>query len=396
MEAEERLTVDERRKYLRRMAPRYWLADRRKQGELLTEMEAVTGMHRKSLIRLLGQKSLERQKRQRQRGPTYGPEVKRLVRRVWESLDYVCAERLTPSLLASAQHLARFGEVELNAELEAQLSQISESTVQRMLRGAPRLARPLPRRGPAQANALRKAVPMGRLAWDVSEAGHCETDLVHHAGGSSAGDYAHTLQVLDVLSGWTARAALLGRSQRAMGEAFQGIFARLPFRVLTLHPDNGSEFFNNHLVRLFGQEMTGLELMRSRPYQKNDNRFVEQKNYSLVRAYLGHDRLDSPEQVAALNTLYVKMDIYYNLFQPVLRLAEKSVVDGKLRRRWDQAATPFQRLLTAHALEPAAVAHLQALHDQTNPRQLRQEIYDGLRHLWTLPKAQLPLQDRAG
>lgn len=385
MEGEERLSVDERRKYLKRMTQRYRTANRATRGALLTEMEAVTGMHRKSLIRLLNESSLDRRPRRKGRSRTYGADVALVVRRVWDSLDYVCAERLTPSLLATARHLAKFDELVLTPEVEAKLGTISESTVQRILKGAPRLARPLPRRGPERANQLRQSVPMGRLPWDVAEPGHCETDLVHHAGGSSEGEYAHTLQVVDVLTGWSGRAALLGRSQRAMGVAFKNVFGRLPFEVKTLHPDNGSEFFNNHLVRLFGEEMTGLKLMRSRPYHKNDNRFVEQKNYTLVRAYFGRDRLDTAEHVAALNALYVKMDLYYNLFQPVMHLKAKEFADGKLRRKWDVAATPFQRLVASGQLKTEDQERLQKLYDQTNPRQLRQEIYDAIGKLWTEP-----------
>jgi hypothetical protein len=385
MEGEEGLSVDERRRYLKRMVGRYRKADRAGRGALLSEMEAVTGLHRKSLIRLLNAPTLERQVRRKGRGRTYGSEVAAVVRRVWDSLDYVCAERLTPALWETARHLAKFGELELTPEVEAKLQTISRATVQRLIDGAPRLARPLPRRGPERANQLRQAVPMGRLPWDVDEPGHCETDLVHHAGGSSEGEYAHTLQVVDVLSGWSGRAALLGRSQREMGVAFQNIFGRLPFAVKTLHPDNGSEFFNNHLVRLFGQQMTGLKLMRSRPYHKNDNRIVEQKNYSLVRAYFGRDRLETPDQVAAMNALYLKMDRYYNLFQPVMHLAAKDIVDGKLRRRWDTPATPLQRLVASGALRTEDLAPWLQLYDETNPRQLRQEIYDGIQHLWATP-----------
>lgn len=395
MERRERWSVDERRRYLGRMRERYRKVDRAGRGALLTEMAAVTGMHRKSLVRLMNAVSLARQPNRKGRGRTYGPEVVRIIRKVWECLDYICAERLTPTLLKTARHLATFGEVELTADVEEKLARISVATVQRRLSGAPRLDRPLPRRGPEKANHLRAAVPMGRLPWNVSEAGHCETDLVHHAGGSSEGLYAHTLQVVDILSGWSVRVALMGRGQQAMGVAFQTAFARLPFPILTLHPDNGGEFFNNHLVRLFGEEMTGLKLMRSRPYQKNDNRFVEQKNSSLVRAYLGHDRLDTPAQVAALNALYERMDLYYNLFQPVLRLVEKTVTDGKLRRRWDTAATPFQRLLTAEALAADEAERIQIQYEQTNPRALRQEIYDGLGTLWTTSRNH-PSDVRAG
>jgi hypothetical protein len=212
--------------------------------------------------------------------------------------------------------------------------------------------------------------------------------LVHHGGASSAGEYAHTLQLVDVATGWSERVALLGRGQAAMEGAFRTALARRPFALVEWHPDNGSEFFNAHLKRLYGEFVSGLALSRSRPYQKNDNRFVEQKNDSLVRPYVGYDRLDTPDQVAALNARYTDMEVYYNLFQPVLRLVEKtpvSDVDGRatrLRRRWDTAQTPFQRLCATGQLAPDQRARLQALYDQTNPLALRQRIYRQLAALW--------------
>jgi hypothetical protein len=313
-----------------------------------------------------------------------------VVQLVWETLDYVCAERLKPVLPETARHLARFGEVPLTPEIEALLGEISVATEQRFIRRLPRRDRPrLPRKGPQEANQWRRKVPMGRLEWCLTVPGHFEADLVHHSGPVAEGDYAHTLQLIDIATGWSERAALLGRSQRAMGEAMQRILHRLPFAMLRLHPDNGAEFFNNNLVRLLGEEVTGLQLIRSRPYQKNDNRFVEQKNYSLVRAYLGHDRIDMPEQVAALNQLYDLMWIYYNLFQPVMRLRQKRLEDGKVHRCWDKAATPYQRVLASGvAIEPDKQARLQKLYDETNPRKLRQEIYDAIRDLFALADSQ--------
>lgn len=381
---EEQMTIDERRKYLKRMRPRYQQADRQGRGGLLDEMEQVTSLHRKSLLRLLGPAGLDRQPRQRQRGPTYGEEVERVVIRVWESLDFVCAERLTPSLVETARHLAGFGELSLSAEVEEQVGQISEASVTRLLARHRTERLRLPRHGPERANSVTKDVPMGRIAWDTQEPGHCEVDLVHHAGASSAGEYAHTLQVVDVATGWSERVALLSRGQAAMGRAFQTAFARLPFAVVELHPDNGSEFFNNHLARLYRELVPGLQLTRSRPYQKNDNRFVEQKNDSLVRQYVGYQRLDTLEQVAELNALYAQMGLYYNLFQPVLRLAEKTRsagADGSaghLHRRWDVARTPYQRLLGTGSVALGQQVRLEDLYRQTNPRALRQRIYDQL------------------
>jgi len=292
------MTIDERRKYLAKMIPRYRQATRQEQSRLVDEMGVVTGLHRKSLLRLLGAPSLERHPCRSGRGRTYGAATEDVIRVVWESLDYLCAERLTPALVPTAQHLAGFGELRLTAEVEQQLAQISRATVQRVL-GRFRQDTPrLPRRGPEQANRVRQQVPMRRIPWDTTEPGHLETDLVHHAGGSAAGDDVHTLQLIDVATGWSERVAVVGRSQTAMEGGFQRVLDRLPFPLKELHPDNGSEFFNDHLVRFFGEAITGLTLSRSRPYRKNDNRFVEQKNDSLVRAYLGTARLDTMAQCA--------------------------------------------------------------------------------------------------
>lgn len=299
MPAVERMTIAERYKYLRRMAETYQRASRAERSQLLDHMEVATGLHRRSLVRLLQSPGLERTLRTRQRGKVYGPPVEDVIRVVWESLDYVCAARLTPSLLPTAQHLANFGEVCLTPEVEEQLGRISRATVGRLLARFRQDEPRLPRRGPAQANRVRQAVPMRRIPWDTTEPGHCETDLVHHVGGTAQGDSVHTLQLIDVATGWSERVAVLGRSQEAMEGGFRRVLERVPFAITELHPDNGSEFFNHHLVRFFGEAITGLRLSRSRPYQKNDNRFVEQKNDSLVRAYFGTAGLDTPAQCGA-------------------------------------------------------------------------------------------------
>lgn len=378
MPTEEQMTVNERRKYLNLMKPRYQKAKRAERSRLLTEMEHVTGLHRKSLLRLLHASSLTRKKRTTPRKRTYGLAVEQVTLLVWESLDYVCAERLTPVLLCTAQHLARFGSVRLTGEVEQQLARISEATITRLLRTQRSRKQRLPRKGPERANQVRKAVPMKRIPWDTTEPGHEEVDLVHHGGESAAGEYAHTIQMIDVATGWSERVAVLGRGQVAMEGGFQRMVERIPFAILELHPDNGSEFFNHHLVHFWKDKVTGVQLSRSRPYHKNDNRFVEQKNATLVRQYFGTFRLDTPEQVAAMNVLYEQMWLYYNLFQPVLHLTEKQVQADGIVRKWDRAQTPYQRLLASGKLSAQQHARLQMLYEQTNPLQLHDEIYQGL------------------
>ena len=291
-----------------------------------------------------------------------------------------------------AQQLARHGELEVSEGVLQQLGEISISTVGRIL-GRLRQDTPrLPRKRPRRSQKLLRDIPMTCIPWDTATPGHFEVDLVHHCGPTTSGEYVASLQIIDVATGWSERVAVLGRSYLVMRYAFKRILRRLPFEVQEIHPDNGNEFFNQHMLRFWGQLAPKVALSRSRPYHKNDNRFVEQKNATLVRAYLGYDRLDSVEQTLAINRLYERMWIYYNLFQPVMHLEEKEVIrqEGEpthVRRRHDEARTPFDRLQTTDCLLPEHRAALEALRNRTNPRRLRQQIYDALDALFSLPGA---------
>lgn len=391
MTTEDEMTIDERRKYLRKMKARYVKANRRKRGQLLDEMEAVVGLHRKSLIRLM-RGSLERKPRQRQRSAKYGSQVTAAVQIVAESLDYPCAERLTPNLVWLAKHLAAHRELEVSEPLLAQLGEISISTVNRRLATIRQDQPRLPRRRPRPANSILRQVPMRRIPWDEQEPGHLETDLVHHCGPSASGEYVHTLQVVDVTTLWSERRAILGRSYLVVEDAFRYIVPHLPFVVREMHSDNDSVFLNHHMMRFWQGTDIGLQLSRSRPYHKNDSPFIEERNATLVRAYLGYDRLDTVAQTLAVNQLYDKLSLYHNLFQPVMRIKEKIVVsdDGqrrRIRRRYDQARTPFDRLCATDAISPQRRAELTLLRDQTNPRHLLAEIHDLLDHIFSLPCA---------
>ena len=391
MSAEDKMTINERRKYLRRMKKRYLKAGRKERGQLLDEMEVVTELHRKSLVRLMNS-SLERAPRRRQRDRTYGPEVDDALRVIAESMDYICAERLTPNLTWLAQHLAKHGEMELSPFLLGRLDRISVSTVQRIIARIRQDEPRLPRRRPRTANSVTRDVPMRRIPWNEQEPGHFETDLVHHCGATASGEFICTIQMIDVATGWSERRAVLGRSYLVVKDAFLCFLARLPFPVLEIHPDNGSEFFNHHMRTFWKDTLGPFELSRSRPCQKNDNRFVEQKNSTLVRAYMGHERLDTVDQTLALNHIYDKMWLYYNLFQPVMRLTEKTIVreEGqptRVKRRFDQARTPFDRLCATSAIPDEQQDELRSLRKSTNPRQLRSEIKDLIVQLFALPRA---------
>ena len=389
MLTELKMTIEERYKYLRIMQVRYRQADKTERSRLLDEMETMTGCHRKSLMRHM-KCDLKRQKRRKQRGRTYGVEVQAALQVIVESYDYICAERLQPNLITMAEQLEAHGELRLISETRQQLGQISVPTVRRIVDRLQQDQPRLPQKGPERANQLARQVPMERIAWHESEPGHFEVDMVHHCGSTASGQFVHTLQMIDVATGWSERVATLGRSYLVMADGFERILSRLPFAVREIHTDNGSEFLNHHMLRFWPNVDPAIHLSRSRPYKKNDSRFVEQKNSTLVRAYLGYQRLDTVAHTHALNRLYDKMWLYYNFFQPVMRLAEKTVVprtgkSNRIKRKYDQARTPFDRLCATNCLDEYIKMPLERLREVTNPRQLRQEIYDDLLHLSRLP-----------
>jgi hypothetical protein len=396
MDLKETMTIDERYKYLRVMKKRYQKANKANRSALLDEMETATGLHRKSLLRLLNG-NLTRKKRKKQRGRTYGPQVDDALRVILKSFDYICAERLQPNLAWMAKHLAHHDELQLNQEVLSQLGTISISTVRRISKRIQQDERRLPRpRRPRRRNRVTEMIPAQRIAWDEQEPGHFEVDTVHHCGLDSTGDFIHTLQLIDVATGWSERVAVLGRSYLVVSNAFERVLTRLPFSILELHSDNGGEFMNNHLIRFWNQTITPVEITRSRPYKHNDNRFVEQKNGSLVRAYFGDERFDTVQQTRLFNLIYDRMWFYYNFFQPVMRVVEKTILptpDGqrRVKRRYDKAQTPFDRLSATDALPSEDKHQLERLRLETNPGQLRKEIYSLLDQLFSLPNA-LPNQ----
>lgn len=387
---EERMTIHERYKYLRMMQKRYQEAGKKERGELLTEMEAITYLHRKSLVRLMNG-LVVRKKREKQRGREYGYELDQALGIISRSMDHPCAERLQPNLGWMADQLVEHKELRITAQVREQLDRVSVPTIQRRL-SRMKIDRKLPRRRPEEANRWRREVPARRIAWDEKEPGHFEVDLVHHCGISASGQYVHTLQMVDVATGWSERVAVLGRSYLAMQDGFERILVRLPIPVKEIHPDNGSEFFNDHIKAFWFGVSPQLHWSRSRPWQKNDNRFIEQKNDTLVRAYLGYRRLDTVAHTNLLNRLYDLMWVFHNFFQPVMRLEEKIMVatpdkPHHVIRHFDLARTPFDRLLETDVLDEKTREYYLSLRKQTNPLQLRENIYTLIHKLLDMPVA---------
>jgi hypothetical protein len=382
------MNIDERYTYLRLMQKRYREADRRGKARLLDEMGTMTGLNRKYLIGQMSSFELYRHPRCQERERVYDIEVVQAITTIGDALDWICAERLQPTLRETAEQLIGFGEMQATAEVLAKLGRISVATVGRILtdiRPVERLPRAYP--GRRAENSAQRAVPIAIIPWDMSEPGHFEIDLVHHGISDEQNRLVCTLQCIDVLTGWSERFAIMGHEFDAIWGALQTFKHLCPIPVRQIHSDNGAEFINAALIACFGADKLDASQTRGRPGYHNDNRFVEQKNSSLVRAYLGTTPLHTYEQLRALNQAYQDMRIYYNLFQPVLRQIERTAVlrpNGTvyIKRKQDRARTPLQRLLAAEPpISREAQERLSLLHVTTNPLALKRRIHTQIRML---------------
>ena len=359
--------------YLRAIYERYRQAGRKAKKVILSEFCANTGYHRKYAIRLLNGPRPERRRkvRERRRGMSYGQETLAILTAVWAAAGYPWSVRLKALLPAWMPWIRKH--FRMPPEIEKQLLGISARQMDRRLRAekTQRRRRIYGRTKPGYL--LKHHIPVKTDSWDVCVPGYTEVDLVSHSGDSAAGDFAHTLNVTDIHTGWTESRAVLGRGEEAVQRALQEIRGVLPFALLGVDSDNGSEFINWHLKRWCEQH--GIQLTRGRPYKKDDNAHVEQKNWTHVRKLLGWDRYDTHEAVAAMNHLYgQELRLWLNLFLPSVKLVKKMRVGSKVRRVYDQPRTPLERVRACAQADGEKVARLEELRKRLDPFQLGQVI----------------------
>nr|WP_197029335.1 ISL3 family transposase [Alicyclobacillus macrosporangiidus] len=368
-----RMSMESRREYLSAMRVRYLkAASRQEKSRILDELEATVGYARKYAIAVMKSKpDHDRPRTNRKRSLRY-LDAMPVVQVVWEALDYPCAERLHPVLLATAEQLARHGEIQLTPELRRQLQAISRATLaRRIAKWSKPGAKHVPS-GKRPSSGPRLEIPVQRYDWDEDRPGALEIDLVEHNGGSSLGHYAYTLSVVDVVTGYSRRLATLGRGQAGVEAALRRILAEWPYDVWGIHSDNGSEFINNHLTRF--AKARGLSFTRSRPYHKNDNAHVEQKNRFLVREIVGYERYDTPEHVSWLNTVYAWLDVYANACLPMRKVVHKTREGARIHKRYDIARTPLQRALESGIVPEDRQQSWADWASSLNPLQLRRQL----------------------
>jgi hypothetical protein len=360
---------------------RYSRASKTEKGRILDEFVATTGYHRKYAIRLLRHGPPPISSGRRRVHLVYGQAVKQALTQVWEICGRLCSRRLHPFLPEILDVLERHRELVLPADTKALLLCVSRATIDRLLK--PARARP-PQHGLSLTKAgplLKKAIPIRTWAdWDDAQPGFLELDLVAHCGDSAGGEYIYTLDTVDVSTGWSECVAVPNRGQLAVFEALQLIRRRLPFSLRGIDSDNDSAFINNHLYRYTQRER--ITFTRSRPYKKNDQAHIEQKNWSVVRRLIGYDRYNSTQALAHMNALYEDLRLYVNFFQPSMKLIAKRRVDSKVRKTYDSARTPYQRVLQSPDVDDACKENLRRVYLGLNPVALRRRIDAHLKALW--------------
>ena len=371
------------REYTEAVRGRYLRASKKEKGKILDEFTKVTGCHRKAAIRLFRRGNQARANKKRGRPRRYGAAVAGALKVAWEATDRLCSKRLHPFLPELIMVLRRHGDSSITAEIEVQLCRISPSTIDRLLHPYRRLGGRHPFTTTKPGSLLKSSIPIRTFTdWQEDRPGFLEVDLVSHCGESTEGFYLTTLCTVDVASGWSECVGVWGKGQERVGGAVHRVRQRLPFPLLGLDSDNGSEFINQHLYNYCRRE--GITFTRSRSYKKNDSCHVEQKNWSVVRRLIGYDRYSSRAALEALNRVYNLLRLYVNFFQPVMKLVAKTRHGAKVHKVYDTAQTPYQRLLKASILTEAKRQELAAIYHGLSPVTLLKQINENLELLWNM------------
>jgi hypothetical protein len=381
------MSLKSKRELLEVMRPRYLKAGKDEKQKMLDEFTFATGYHRKYAIRVLKnqvqvQNHLKRNTKTYQ--PMYRGEVVQALEQIWEIYGQICSKRLQPILPEAIKVLERCKEIELSKDTKELLLKISSASIDRCLRPVRcKSSHGLSTTKPG--SLLKSLIPVQTFtAWDEERPGFMEIDLVAHCGSTTEGQYLNTLTCTDISTGWTDVTALAHRSQQIVSTAIHRMRQRLPFALLGIDSDNGSEFINDLLYRYCLDEK--VTFTRSRPYQKNDQAHVEQKNWSVVRHTVGYDRWETEQELALLESIYDDLRLYINFFQPSFKLIAKERIGNRTLKRYDTAKTPYQRLLERKDISIESKARLMNLYLQLNPAELRRSIDLKTAKLWKISR----------
>lgn len=381
------MSLKSKRELLEVLRPRYLKANKVEKQKMLDEFTSATGYHRKHAIRVLkNQRQVQNHLNRKNKTykTIYRGEVVQALEQIWEICGQICSKRLQPYLPEAIRVLERHKEIELSKETKDLLLKISAASIDRCLRPV-RCKSPHGLSTTKPGSLLKNLIPVQTFtAWDQEQPGFMEIDLVAHCGSTTEGHYLNTLTCTDISTGWTDVTALAHRSQEAVSTAIHHMRQRLPFPLFGIDSDNGSEFINDTLYRYCLDEK--ITFTRSRPYKKNDQAHVEQKNWSVVRHTVGYDRWETASELTLLQSIYDDLRLYINFFQPSFKLIAKERIGNKTIKRYDTAKTPYQRVLERKDISLDAKVRLMNLYVQLNPAELRRSIDLKTAKLWNLSR----------
>jgi hypothetical protein len=374
-----------KREYLHSLYKRYRQGRRTQKTAMLEEFCKVCGYNRKYAIWLLSRPLSKAGARRRVtvRSATYSKAAVGTLAKVWEASGYLCSQRLKAALPQWLPWIKKHFEV--NGELEKELLAISARQMDRRLSPHKRTVKRRLYGTTRPGSLLKQMIPVKTDHWDVTLPGYLEIDLVSHSGASAAGEFIYTLDCVDIATSWVERQAVMGKGQLGIVAALKEIEQRLPFALRGIDSDNGSEFINTHLFNFCQQrpKNRSVQFTRSRPYKKDDNAHVEQKNWTHVRKLLGWERYDTLPALKTLNPLYQQLRIFQNLFQPSMKLSRKIRKGSRLIRRYDQPSTPFERVLKS-SQKTQQIEGLKSTLKNTDPFELSRHIDQQLDCLYDL------------
>lgn len=380
-----------KKEYLEAIHPRYKKASGELKTKMLDEFCQVCGYHRKHAIRLLTKFKRRKQTPQKHgRRSIYNhPDMIEALERIWLDSGMPCASRLIPVINLWLVHYP--GGLPLH--VFKTLKKISESTAKRLLKPARNKHKRIRISTTKPGSLLRHHIPIKTNQWDESRPGFVESDTVAHCGTSTAGDYANTVNLLDIATTWNEQRAVFGKGETSVLEQIRDMEESMPFDILGFDADNGGEFLNHHLHRHFTDRQNPVQFTRSRPYKKDDNAHIEQKNYTHIRQWLGYDRFDNPYIVELLNDLYKnEWRLYFNFFIPSVKLIDKVRIRSKLIKKHDKPKTPYQRVMEASTdyVSLAAKRKLTNQFKSLNPFQLRKTINKKIAKILSLASKTVP------
>ncbi len=370
------MNFEARNQYMQTLREKYLRAGKKEKGRILDEYCRNTEQERKYAIKKFRYKAKLKPEgsTRKARKEYYDGPVKSALARLWAIFDYPCGQRLAPLLKDESEKLRALNEIECSEETLLKLRKITPSTIDKKLAHEKEVLINKRKYASKKNFLIASKVPTKTSAeQDRSTPGQEQIDCVEHCGTSAAGDYINTLSIVDIFSGWWEGEAIMGKGQERALVATDVARKRSPFTWKEIHPDNGGNILNVHIYN-YAQEH-GITMSRSRPYKKNDNCFVEQKNSTHVRQVVGYLRYDTAEEQAIMNSFYRnELRLYKNFFQPVMKLASKERIKGKIHKKQGQAMTPYKRLMTSPAVPEKTKEQLQKLYESLNPAQLKRSI----------------------